>query len=344
MNQPAIPAQPASLLQCCVTWLQRTLILWLLASSLLAYCWTGWLSIEFDPFSKEFFTNNYLFVTIAVTMFGIGMMLPRDEVQQLARRWPSVLLGTGVQYTTMPMLAYGIGKLAGLHDAGLVGVIMVGCVPGAMASNVLTLNAGGNTSYSVSLTTTATLLSPLAVPTVLGLTLAAEGKIDRSILISSSVMLLWTVVVPVVVGHLIGRMQQERFQLIIRQVGTILANLAILLIIAVVVGRNRHFLAASQWGLVLVLLLINLTGYLAGYVSGKVAKLPEAMRRALTLEVGMQNAGLGATLALALFPTQPQVAIAPAMYTFGCMLTGTILAGIWSALPVQRAAHNAIMF
>jgi BASS family bile acid:Na+ symporter len=64
-------------------------------------------------------------------------------------------------------------------------------------------------------------------------------------------------------------------------------------------------------------------------------RLPEPMRRALTLEVGMQNAGLGAALAVKLFPDQAGVAIAPALYTFGCMLTGTMLAHIWGNVRGQ---------
>ena len=63
---------------------------------------------------------------------------------------------------------------------------------------------------------------------------------------------------------------------------------------------------------------------------GVVMKLPDTMRRALTLEIGMQNAGLGAVLARQLFESREAIAIAPAMYTFGCMLTGTLLAGIWA--------------
>jgi BASS family bile acid:Na+ symporter len=82
-----------------------------------------------------------------------------------------------------------------------------------------------------------------------------------------------------------------------------------------------------------VLLLINLLGYAAGYFGGGRLKLKQSMRRALTLEVGMQNAGLGTVLVLGLFKDQPAVAIPTAVYTFGCMLTGTLLAQWWSRHP-----------
>jgi BASS family bile acid:Na+ symporter len=109
-----------------------------------------------------------------------------------------------------------------------------------------------------------------------------------------------------------------------------LANLVILWIIAVVVALNRERLHQLSPTLLIALVAINVGGYLAGYGGGRLMRLPSAMRRALTLEIGMQNAGLGAVLSRSLFPDDPAVAIAPAMYTFGCMLTGTVLARFWA--------------
>jgi BASS family bile acid:Na+ symporter len=228
----------------------------------------------------------------------------------------------------MPLLAYALGTFFGLQGDAFVGIVMVGCVPGAMASNVLTLNARGNTSYSVSLTTMATLLSPLAVPTALGLALAAEKSVSIDF-VKTSLTLLVTVVIPVIAGHLSSR-RAPSWQRHARQWGTLVANLTILWIIAAVVGRSRGQLAQFRFDVLWALLAVNLCGYLAGYGGGWALRLPDRMRRALTLEVGMQNAGLGASLATQLFPDRKAVAIAPAMYTFGCMLTGTILARAWA--------------
>ena len=320
--------------------IQRYLLLWLVISSAAAYYWPE-LSLQshlppslawfYDPFAQSGASLPYL---IALTMLAIGVMLPRDEVSQVLQRWPTVFAGTALQYTVMPALALAMGLLWRLEGNLLVGMVMVGCVPGAMASNVLTLNARGNTSYSVSLTTSATLLSPIAVPLVMGIVaffLQADGSIDRGVLINSSIMLLVTVVLPVIAGHLLARWLPPAETLGTR-FGSALANLVILWIIAVVVGRNRDALSQFQYGLLGALLMVNLGGYAAGYFGGRALRLPEPMRRALTLEIGMQNAGLGATLATSLFPgtAGSEIAIAPAMYTFGCMLTGTMLARLWA--------------
>jgi BASS family bile acid:Na+ symporter len=262
-------------------------------------------------------------------MFCIGGLLPRDELSQLKRRWPTVLAGTSIQYTVMPLLAFGATRVFDLDDGLTIGVLLVGCVPGAMASNVLTLAARGNVSYSVSLTTSATLLSPLVVPVALSLTLSVVTTFDPW---EAFLNLTTDVVGPVVIGHLLCR----RFEWLSRVMafhGPTVANLAILWIIATVVGVNRERLAEITPILLVVLLLINILGYAAGWTGGTAMKLPYPMRRALTLEVGMQNAGLGSVMAMKLFDN-PSAAIPTAAYTFGCMLTGTILAQWWSGRPM----------
>jgi bile acid:Na+ symporter, BASS family len=311
--------------------LQRFLLVWLVLSSLAAYYWPAWIPVGPDPFLRS---APWLWLLITVTMFSIGWMLPRDEVRQLRFRWPTILGGTAVQYLTMPLLAYLMGRACGLTGEYLIGVVMVGSVPGAMASNVLTFLAGGNTSYSVSLTTSATLLSPLAVPLALGLALQAERAVDQRVLIQAALQLLGTVVVPVIAGYVCANWFPA-WRGAAQRIGSTVANLTILWIIAVVVAANRDKLSGSAAEVPLGALLIaltglNLGGYLAGYLGGTVMRLPVPMRRALTLEVGMQNAGLGAFLARELFVGGDAIAMAPAMYTFGCMLTGTILASWWS--------------
>ena len=323
--------------------LQRYLMVWLLVGSGLALWWPQLAGngLAVDPFLDG---GTSLAWIIALTMFSIGWMLPRDEVANVWRRWPAILGGVAVQYVTMPCLAFGIGRLMGLSGDTLVGVVMVGCVPGAMASNVLTLNAKGNVSFSVSLTTVATLVSPLVVPIILKLALIADDSVDTGILLNGSIRLLTQVVIPVIAGHAVGRWFSV-YQDVSRQIGSIIANLAILWIIAVVVGMNRekllgasnHFVPSIPTDLVITLVSINVGGYLSGFGCGCFLGLPAGMRRALTLEVGMQNAGLGAALASQLFRDHPEIAIPCALYTFGCMFSGTLLARYWSIMASSES-------
>src|SRR5690606_9585819 len=319
---------------------QRYLLLWLILLSLLAFYWPQWGVPAADPFVMTK-TWGLLMPMIAVAMFAIGCLLPREEVRQVARLWPAVLGGTAVQYSAMPLLAWSIGNAMQLEPALLTGVIMVGCVPGAMASNVLTLTARGNVSYSVSLTTSANLFSPLVVPFVLAAALGVSGGLPQQLdKLQVFRELILSVVGPVLAGYLLCN-ASDRLAGLMSRIGPWIANGTIFWIIAVVVGLYRDKLGSATPPLLAALLLINLLGYAAGWFGGSAMRLPTAMRRALTLEVGMQNAGLGTGLVLTLFPDQPAAAIPTAAYTFGCMFTGTVLAQIWSRQPAPSPEPTA---
>ncbi len=320
--------------------LQRFLLGWLILLSLLAYYWPSW-NLEVDPFAVS---KPYLGWIITVTMFLIGGLLPRDEIRQVLKSWPTVLGGTLVQYVTMPLAAYSIARIAGWEGEWLLGLILVGSVPGAMASNVLTLMARGNVSYSVSLTTTATLFSPIFVPLILLITLQQSLADPVAIAQTAFRDLLLQVALPVLSGYFLARWS-SRAESMLQRIGPPAANLTILWVIATVVNANHARIAELESGvlvrLLLLLLAINVAGYVAGWFGGGAMRLPNAKRRALTLEVGMQNAGLGATLASQWFPDQTIVSLPAALYTFGCMLTGTVLAQWWSRRVIVEEGESA---
>jgi bile acid:Na+ symporter, BASS family len=302
---------------------ERLLLLWLCLLGLLAYFWDQLLPGLWDPFIASKPVLNYLF---AVTMFALGSMLPKEEIALVARRWPTVIGGTAVQYTVMPFLGWSMAWLFGLDAGAQIGVVIVGCVPGAMASNVLTMIARGNVSYSVSITTSSTLLSPIVVPFGLWLCLGRHVEFPT---LQVSYELAWMVVLPVVAGHLLSRFYPS-WQRLAGRFGGIVANLSILWIISVVVAMNRIYMLQLDPKIFWALLAVNVLGYIGGWSGAYFMGLPSPMRRALTLEVGMQNAGLGTILAMKVFSDYPTATIPPAIYTFGCVLTGTILARIWA--------------
>jgi bile acid:Na+ symporter, BASS family len=307
--------------------LQRYLVVWLVVSSVAAFFWPAIVGPSLDPWlitgdEGRVVSRLPLGAIVALTMFAIGALLPREEVARVLQRWPLVIGGTTTQYIAMPLLAFLLANLIPLPKDLFIGVVLVGCVPGAMASNVLTLAARGNVSYSVSLTTAATLLSPLVVPLALALTLSTTAAINP---LAVSLQLLREVVGPVVAGHLLSRCW-ETFARAMAVIGSSIANLAILWIIATVVALNRDRLADISASVLAVLVFLNLGGYTAGHLGARLLRIDEGMRRALILEVGMQNAGVGTVLAVSLFPDHPAVAIPTAAYTFGCMLSGSVLA------------------
>jgi BASS family bile acid:Na+ symporter len=266
-----------------------------------------------------------LWSLIVITMMSLGTLVRRDELQPLRQRPWWVALGVATQVLVMPAAAWLATKFVPMSEELAAGVILVGCVPGAMASNVLTSTAGGSVAYSVSLTTVATLLSPLTVPTALWIMTGMQSEQSQT---KAALLLAFLVVLPTIIGYLLAQ-RSDWIRLWSKRCGPLLASVALLWIIATVVASNRDRLLGVGGVIVGALVLINLTGYLAGYAVGLKAGLPPAYRRALTLEVGMQNAGLGTALAVSLYGPGTIATIPTAAYTFGCMLTGTVLAVWW---------------
>ncbi|MEZ6131510.1 MAG: bile acid:sodium symporter family protein [Planctomycetaceae bacterium] len=315
--------------------LKRSILLWLILSSLLAWFWPQWIS-GFDPFLAC--GPGAINVLIVVAMFAVGSLLPTAEVDLILRRWPVVLGGTATQYICMPLLAFLVVRWLRPDAETATGILIVGCVPGAMASNVLTVTARGNVSYSVSLTTLATLLSPIIVPLMLWLVIDRDVPYDGW---KALRLMLLQIVLPVISGHCLSRFSGAFRNRAERQASGI-ANVAILSIIAIAVALNRSGVAQASGWLIAVLALINVCGYLSGYLGGTVLRLDEAMKRALTLEVGMQNAGAGVALAKELFGADSPALVPCILYTFGCMLTGTLLSTVWhSWSPNSLALPNS---
>lgn len=310
------------------------LLVALIVSSCVAYFWPA--DVEIDPFRLS---SNGLRWLVSLTMLCLGLIVNRAELRELREHPWAVLLGVAVQCTLMPFLGWFVVRLLGLEGPLAQGVILVGCVPGAMASNVLTMTARGNVSYSISLTTVATLLSPLSVPMALSIIGGIASEDSALNPWQQSQLLLGTVVIPVLAGFAIKELWADAVRWAVN-LAPGLASVALLWIIASVVAGNRERLGQIESIMLLALLTINLLGYLGGGIAGRLAGLSDSMRRALALEVGMQNAGLGTFLAAQLFGDDSAAQIPTAAYTFGCMLTGTVLASWWHYQIIRSQDHS----
>ena len=316
--------------------LSKYLLFWLILFCLLGTSWKMIFGPDaFDPFALN---GNQMAALISITMLAVGSLLPFDEVVGVAKNWPKVVGGTFVQYVSMPLLAFCVAKIFNLQGGDFVGIMIAGCVPGAMASNVLTLTARGNVSYSVGLTTSATLLSPLVVPATLWFFFKEKSfNID---FIKMMQNLLLTVVVPVVAGFTLSRLFKW-WQKCSEMFAEIIANIVIIWIITSVVASNSGKIVELTAAPLCAIVILNVMGYLAGFFGGTALGITPAMRRALTIEVGMQNAGLGTTLAKIYFEDLPDAALMCAVYTFECMATGVILAQFFRFVTERAEKKSA---
>ncbi|MBO7725150.1 MAG: bile acid:sodium symporter family protein [Thermoguttaceae bacterium] len=312
--------------------LTKYLLVWLTVVCIISFYWTripGTGRFP-DPFDLN---GSEMKLLISLAMLVIGSLLPLDEVKMVAKRWPLIIAGTAIQFTSMPLLAFVAAKIFHIQDPYYTGLILAGAVPGAMASNLLTMLAGGNTSYSVGLTTSATLFSPITIPLLLRLLLGADVAPDVAPMMLD---LLLTVVAPVAVGFTLSRIFAF-WNKCSQAIGEVVGNIVIIWIISAVVAVNRGGFGTNILFLIPPLIFLNLGGYSAGMLGGKLIRLDSRMCRALLLEIGMQNAGLGATIARNYFADKPGAALCCALYTFGCMFTGILVAQGFRLLDYRRA-------
>lgn len=312
------------------------LLVGLVATSAIALLWpqiAGWVGVEsdWDPLRLS---KDAIWRLISLTMLCLGLVVKRSELQELRSAPLGVLVGLAIQTTCMPLFAFLACRLLRLDGELASGVILVGCVPGAMASNVLTMTARGNVSYSVSLTAVATLASPITVPILLSIFAGASENFS-----STSGQLFLTVVLPIVLGFAAKELWAPLGRLAVH-ICPAVASVALLWIIASVVAGSRDVLFQISASVFIALLVINVAGYFAGSIAGRLASMPAAMRRALTLEVGMQNAGVGTGLASSLYGEETLAVIPTAAYTFGCMATGAILAAFCASRPTVDASGD----
>jgi BASS family bile acid:Na+ symporter len=215
----------------------------------------------------------------------------------------------------MPLLAFLVALYPGFSPAVALGFIIVGCAPGAMASNVIVYLAGGAVAFSVTLTTVATLLSPLLTPLLVKWLGGAILPVALWPLMKTIVL---TVLLPLALGLLVQPWLGRRLVLV-RACAPGMAAIAIIIICGYAVAANQARIADMAVPVMLGVVLVNLLGYLLGWLLAGVYGFDPHHRITLMIELGMQNAGMGVALALAHFP--PQAALPGALFAVWCIMT-----------------------
>ena len=250
----------------------------------------------------------------ALTMLAVGTLVRPEQVRAFARAPLRPLMGLAAQYAIMPLVAGGISLLFA-DPLVRTGIVLVGCMPGAMASNLMTVLLRGDLILSVTMTTLATLLSPLVI--AFWLPLLVDTRIDVPVA-AMAWNATWMVVLPVATGIALRAWRKDLSHRWDRS-ATLIASAAIVLILLVVVAANRDRLAGLGPRLALAMLGLNLAAYALAFAAATALRWPSAQRRTLVVEVGMQNAGLGSVLALAHLGEAG--AVPSAFYTVLCLVT-----------------------
>jgi BASS family bile acid:Na+ symporter len=258
-------------------------------------------------------------------MFGMGLTLNLHDFQIVFSRPKDVIIGCLAQFTVMPLLAWILSRLFALDEALALGVVLVGCCPGGTASNVITYLAKGDLALSVGMTGVSTLLAPLMTPL---LTWALAGKSVDVNVVSMFLSILWVVILPIAAG-LVVKWLWPRFTEQATDYLPAFSSIAIAFIVAIIIAANASKLLAGGGVILLVVMLHNLCGLSIGYLIGSLLRLTSAKKRAISIEVGMQNSGLASSLATIHFATYPLATIPGAIFSVWHNISGAAVAYLY---------------
>lgn len=267
---------------------------------------------------------------LGIIMFGMGLTLRGGDFALVAKRPWAVLIGVAAQFVIMPLLAWAVGGVYGLTGMAMLGMILVGAAPGGTASNVIVYLGKGDTALSVTMTAISTLLAPFLTPLLI-LWLADETLDLRFMDLFGSI--LQVVLVPVLAGIVVRAVAGRFVEKLLPYLPLVSVGGVVLVVLGVVAANAQTVLAT---GLLLALAVIthNVLGLLLGYGAAKLARLDRPARRAVSIEVGMQNSGLAASLAATHF--SPAAALPAALFSVWHNLSGAALATWWARRPETR--------
>jgi BASS family bile acid:Na+ symporter len=282
-------------------------------------------------FTPQLFVGHKSWITplLGVVMFGMGLTLSAADFREVFRRPRDVAIGVIGHYLIMPGIAYLLAIALRLPPDIAVGVILVGCCPSGTASNVMTFLAKGDVALGVSIGVVSTLIAPLATPALVSLLAGTWMDIHAESLFMDIVKVL---IVPIVLGIVVKTLFRRQAAASVKAL-PLVSTIAIVLIIAIIVALNQPKILANGLLIMAAVILHNLLGFALGYLFARVFGLSLAKRKAVMLETGMQNSGLGAALAAAHF--SPLAAVPSALFSVWHNLSGSALA-TWFAGRAER--------
>ena len=294
----------------------KTFALWVLVFAVLAYI------------SPEFYKPlaGWISPLLGIVMFGMGLTLSVNDFKLVFSHPIDVLIGILSQFIIMPTVAYLLCVIMDLPADIAIGVILVGCCPGGTASNVMTFLARGDTALSVTITSCTTLLAPIVTPGLIWLFAHQWIAIDPMGMFWSICQI---VLIPIALGVAVHTIVGGERIKVASAALPLVSVVAIVLIVAAVVAVSQPNIASAGPLVFVVVVLHNGFGLLFGYLVAKLTGMNLAKRKCLSIEVGMQNSGLGVALASVHFATMPLAALPSAIFSFWHNISGPIIATIY---------------
>lgn len=261
---------------------------------------------------------------VQIILFGMGMTLTVRDFRRVLEMPRAIFIGSALQFAIMPVAGLLFARLFGLAPEIAAGLVLIGCCPGGVASNVIAFLARANVPLSVTMTAISTLLSPLLTPLAMKLLVGATVPIAFWPMFFSIIKMI---ILPLIAGLLIKH-YLPRFAVMLARGVPYLAMLGICVIVGVTIGLSRDDLLAVGLVLLAAAACHNATGFLLGYYGARVSGLNVTDARTVALEVGIQNGGMATGLAFNVLHSA-QAAMASAAFGPWSAMTSSALASWW---------------
>lgn len=277
--------------------------------------------------------KNLIVPLLMIIMFGMGTTMGLKDFEGVVKSPRSVIIGLVCQFTIMPMVGYTLAISFDFPPEVAAGVILVGCSPSGLASNVMSYIAKANVALSLTITAVATLLAPLLTPALMKWLAGTMVEVN---FLKMMVDILKMIILPIGLGLVVNAIFRKQ-SVWLNKYMPLVSMVGIALIICIITAAGRDSLLTIGLALVVCTLLHNLVGYALGYLMARLLGLPEQDCRTISLEVGLQNGGLASGLALQMGKVAT-VGLAPALFGPIMNITGSLLASFWGKDRVEVPA------
>ena len=271
------------------------------------------------------FRGQAIVVGLAVIMLGMGITLSVEDFARVATRPATVAAGFLAQFLIMPAAGWLVATAFALPTPLAVGLILVACCPGGTASNVVTYIARADVPLSVLMTTCTTIGAVVLTPLLTKLLAGRLVPVDAMGLFVST---LQVVVLPVAAGVAVNRWLPGVVRTVL-PVAPLVSVATIALVCASVIGQNAAAVLESGPRLLGAVVALHGLGFGVGYLFARLLGYDRIVSRTISIEVGMQNSGLGVVLAQKHFPAEPLAAVPCAISSVVHSVIGSLLAAWW---------------
>ncbi|MBR5039436.1 MAG: bile acid:sodium symporter family protein [Prevotella sp.] len=278
-------------------------------------------------------------VILGIIMLTMGLTLTTQDFRILARRPGDILIGACAQFLVMPCVAWLLVRIFHLEPALALGILLVGCCPGGVSSNIMSYLCHGDVAFSVGMTCTSTLLAPVMTPLLMELTAGEIIEIDA---VGMFLNILIVTIIPVGIGCFLNNIYSNRKSF--PTVQSLMPGLSVICLACIVGGVistvHDDLVARGLWLFIWTFAVVfchNSFGYLLGWTAGRLAGFNTAKKRTISIEVGMQNAGLATVLAGTFFAAQPLSVLPCAISCAWHSISGTILAGLFLRFQKKKS-------